>query len=121
MGESPNGYRSLGATVFGGRKTSLRPKDLASSQASSFAGEPTSRAWNAAGQRRSIVDVNAMPPARVGSTRPFLLDRVRVLGGPLAGSEGWVLEYGLREQMTSDARKGRRVTPTASSLHNERG
>lgn len=44
-----------------------------------------------------LMAADALPAARVGVAGPYLLDRVRVLDGPNAGSEGWVLEYGLME------------------------
>jgi len=75
------------------------PKDLASSRAfllrrGTYVESLERRGCN----EDQLVDVNAIPPPKVGSPGPFLLDRVRILGGPLAGSEGWVLEYGLQEQ-----------------------
>jgi len=45
-----------------------------------------------------LIHADPSPPAIPGRTGPFLIDRVRVLNGPNAGSEGWVLEYGLVEK-----------------------
>ena len=45
-----------------------------------------------------LIQADPSAPAIPGRAGPFLIDRVRVLNGPNAGSEGWVLEYGLREK-----------------------
>jgi hypothetical protein len=74
------------------------PKDLASSRAFLLRSGTYVETLERRGcSEDQLVDVNALPPATVGNPGPFLLDRVRVLSGPLAGSEGWVLEYGLLE------------------------
>lgn len=45
--------------------------------------------------QNQLLDGDSLPPPKVGEAGPILLDRVRILEGPSAGTEGWVLEYGL--------------------------
>jgi hypothetical protein len=45
-----------------------------------------------------LVSPDHLPPPVVGRHGTVLMDRVKVLGGPQAGKEGWVLEYGLMER-----------------------
>lgn len=44
-----------------------------------------------------LVNAAPLPPPIIGHHGTILMDRVRVLAGPHAGLEGWVLEYGLLE------------------------
>jgi hypothetical protein len=45
-----------------------------------------------------LVSPDHLPPPVVGKHGTVLMDRVRVLRGPRAGLQGWVLEYGLMDQ-----------------------
>jgi hypothetical protein len=47
--------------------------------------------------RNKIVASDNLPPPAAGGSSPYLLLHVRVLDGPIAGQEGWTMEYGLKE------------------------
>lgn len=47
--------------------------------------------------RNRLIDPDTLPPPIVGRSGPYTLEHVRVLTGPSAGQEGWVMQYGVME------------------------
>ncbi len=44
-----------------------------------------------------LTSADSLPPPVIGRSGPYTLEHVRVLTGPSAGQEGWVMQYGVME------------------------